>query len=163
VRYAPLCNYVQSPLIFLKKANYTELIMFVKSESTKLFKQSPVFKLIIGGFTLLEVLVALAILAAALAAVVKAVGMQADYSGYLRDKTFAQWIAVNQLTEQRLQRKWPSIGRGNGKVKMANQTWYWQQTVFDTLDPDLRRLEIGVKNNPDADTPLIVVTGFLTR
>jgi general secretion pathway protein I len=54
------------------------------------------------GFTLVEVLVALVIVAMGLAALMSAVSGAARTSGYLRDKTLAQWIALNRLSEVRL-------------------------------------------------------------
>ena len=55
-----------------------------------------------GGFTLVEVLVALVVVALGLAALMVAVQGAARTSGYLRDKTLAQWIALNRLAEVRL-------------------------------------------------------------
>ncbi len=54
------------------------------------------------GFTLLEVLVALAVLAIAMAALIKTGGENTRSAAYLRDKTLAQWVAMNVIAEQRL-------------------------------------------------------------
>ena len=54
------------------------------------------------GFTLLEVLVALAVIAIALASIIKAVGTGAANASYLRDKTFAHWVAANRLAQMQI-------------------------------------------------------------
>jgi general secretion pathway protein I len=96
------------------------------------------------GFTLLEVLVALTILAVALAAAIRGVGEQARGVTHLRDKSLAHWVALNQLAELRLQQSWPASGRRSGEEKMADQRWYWQIEVSDTADPEVRRIDIRV-------------------
>jgi len=84
------------------------------------------------GFTLIEVLVALVIAALGLAAVLSVVTNSARDSSYLRDKTLASWIALNQITLVRLSNNLPSVDKTNGDVDYANGKWKWQQTVTQT-------------------------------
>lgn len=94
------------------------------------------------GFTLLEVLVALSIIAIALSAVIQSVSLNARQALYLENKTFANWIAMNLLTEIRLQAKLPT--ENIGQINMAQRTWQWEIAVFDTVESNIKRLEITV-------------------
>ncbi|MCP4040639.1 MAG: type II secretion system minor pseudopilin GspI [Gammaproteobacteria bacterium] len=115
------------------------------------------------GFTLLEVLVALAVVAIALAAAVKAVGVNADNAAYLRDKTIAHWIALNRITEQQLLEEWPSPGTSSGTAAMAGNDWSWEVTVSETSDSDVRKIVAGVGYDTDPGSILTSVTGYLTN
>lgn len=97
------------------------------------------------GFTLLEVLVALAVLALALAAGIKAAGSNIDNSAYLRDRTLAHWVAMNKLTEMQVFNKFPATGTTErGSLLLAGSEWYW--TVQTTLNKSLVEYEFGVAN-----------------
>lgn len=96
------------------------------------------------GFTLLEVLVALAVLAVAMGALIKGGADNAANAIYLRDKTFAQWVAQNQAIEMQLDTQWPALGTTKGEASMADQTWYWRAKVLETEDKNVRRLEMAV-------------------
>lgn len=113
------------------------------------------------GFTLLEVLVALAILAIALAAVIKTTTENAENARYLRDKTLAQWVAMNVLTEIQVRGEWPALGRNDGQAMMADHEWYWTMQISETVDQELRRLEIQVRDRREAKEPVIVLVGFI--
>jgi general secretion pathway protein I len=95
------------------------------------------------GFTLLEVLVALAVVAIALAAAVKAAGENAVNTAYLRDKTLAHWVAMNKVAELQLAATWPAPGVSHGQVSLARREWRWQAEVENTDDPSVRRLRVG--------------------
>ena len=77
------------------------------------------------GFTLVEVLVALAILATALAAASRVSVMMADSSAELRQRLLAGWTAQNRLAELQARRAWPGVGilrpdsRASGLSKCA--------------------------------------------
>jgi general secretion pathway protein I len=100
------------------------------------------------GFTLVEVLVALVIVAAGAAAVLAALNTAADSAGYLRDRMFANWIASNRLVEVRLASATPSNGTTRGELDYAGERWGWQQTIDDTLVPGVRRVTIQVRRGP---------------
>jgi len=116
----------------------------------------------VTGFTLLEVLVALAVLALTMGAVIKAVG---DYTGnqaYLRDRTLAVWVARNVLAEQQLESAWPGVGEIKGNSDMGGREWSWLATVTQTEEEELRRLDVEVHMIDDDDSePLAVLSGFL--
>jgi general secretion pathway protein I len=116
------------------------------------------------GFTLIEVLVALAIAAIGLAAVLAVVTNSARNSVYLRDKTFASWIAQNRITELRLGTTMPSVDKTNGDLEFAGQKWKWEQTVTQTDVAGMRRIDVAVRfADAPVESPLATVTGFVGR
>jgi general secretion pathway protein I len=98
------------------------------------------------GFTLLEVLVALAVLAIAMAAVIKVSVTNTSNTIYLKEKTIAHWVAVNKANEIRATGNWPSTGHKKGNVFMAKQEWRWQVKVSNTPDKNVRRMDIEVQH-----------------
>ena len=115
------------------------------------------------GFTLIEVLVALMVVAMGLAALMVAVSGTARTSGYLRDKTLAQWMALNRLSEVRLNLIKFGQNTDTGEISFANRTWHYDTRYFDTSIPTMKRVVVRVyagdaktKGNPVAES-----TGFL--
>ncbi len=97
------------------------------------------------GFTLVEVLVALMIVALSLAALMTAVSGAARASGYLRDKTVAQWIALNRIAEVRLKQSQKfGENKDKGEVEFANRRWRYDTRYFDTDTASLRRVVVRV-------------------
>ena len=99
------------------------------------------------GFTLVEVMVALAIVAIALPALMFTLYQQVDGTGYLRDKSQAQLVAVNKLTEIRILAKANGSllsGRENGQAQMADRQWYWWVESTVTEVPEFYRVAISV-------------------
>jgi len=115
------------------------------------------------GFTLLEVLVALAVVAIALAAVIRIGGSAALNAARLEDKTFADWVALNRLEELRLATSWPSTGSLSGTEEMGGRVWRWTQRVQSTEDEYVRKVEIQVARDDAPDAPVDSVTGFVGR
>jgi general secretion pathway protein I len=115
------------------------------------------------GFTLVEVLVALMIVALGLAALMSAVSGTARTSGYLRDKTLAQWMALNRLTEVRLNLNKFGQNTDTGELNFANRTWHYDTRYYDTSIATMKRVVVRVYAG-DAKTkgnPLAESTGFL--
>ncbi|MGH8258086.1 MAG: type II secretion system minor pseudopilin GspI [Steroidobacteraceae bacterium] len=101
------------------------------------------------GFTLIEVLVALAIVAIGMSAVLEAVGSSADTASYLQEKTLAEWIALNQLATTRLQVQPPAKGTSDGELDYAGRHWRWHQEVMDGGFPGILQIDVTVQ---EADT-----------
>lgn len=118
--------------------------------------------LAVRGFTLLEVLVALALLAIALAAALRAAGRGTADLAYLRDRTFATWVAGNELTRRALLPEWPEPGVTRGVAAMAGREWPWELQVSATGDEAVRRLEIHVETEAESG-PLASLTGFVLK
>ena len=97
------------------------------------------------GFTLIEVLVALAIVAIGMAAVMGALTSSANTISYLRDKTFAQWVALNQIANLRLSGQQPPPGNSNGDTDFAGRSWHWRQEVVATQVPGAERIDVSVR------------------
>ena len=115
------------------------------------------------GFTLLEVLVALAVLAAALGALISGIGQSADNAVRLRDKTFAQWVAMNKIVETQLEPGFPRVSTRKGTTLLADREWHWTLNISGTPDKDLMRLEVEVRPL-NADQGVIAsVVGFQGR
>jgi len=115
------------------------------------------------GFTLLEVLVALAIVAIALGALLKTGAGNSANAVYLRDKTLAHWVAMNKVTEFQLAPGWPATGTTRGKADMAGREWHWTAKVSETFDANVRRLDVEVRTGRDRDAALDVVSAFLPK
>lgn len=116
-----------------------------------------------SGFTLVEVLVALAILAIALGALVKGITQNAHNAASLRDRTIAHWVAANTMAEFQLYADWPVLGTMRGETTMAKRTWYWTARIATTDDPDLRRVEIMVAPDDAGSPPLGTLTSYASR
>ena len=111
------------------------------------------------AFTLLEVLVALAVLTLGLGTVLKVTANQVTQSAILKDKTVALWVANNKANEIQLG-NWPETGTSNGHEMMANQEWRWQLKVSNTADKDLRRLDIDVYRRNEESEPVVRFIAF---
>ena len=112
------------------------------------------------GFTLIEVMVALAIVALSLTAVAASMVQMIDAANAMRDRTYASWIAQNKITEMRLAADGPEVSASNGEVDYANTTWAWRAVVSATDFEDLYRIEVGV-SLAGSDDVIRSVTGFV--
>jgi general secretion pathway protein I len=97
------------------------------------------------GFTLIEVLVALAIVAIGMAAVLESLTSSANTTMFLQDKTFAGWVALNRIETVRLSGSIPEAGTSNDNISYAGQSWEWQQKVTNTQIPGMVQIEVDVK------------------
>ena len=104
-----------------------------------------------AGFTLLEVLVALAVLAIAMSAIIHAATQSIQGVTILREQTIASWAALNQVNQLLLDPKpWPDEGSQSGKAELAGRTWRWKARFAKTGDPDLRRVVVTVRSAENA-------------
>ncbi len=117
------------------------------------------------GFTLLEVMVALAIVALTLGAIIRASGVYAGNAAYLKQRTFAQWIAQNKAIEYQVLEKFPRPGRDEGRVEFADHEWRWQVKISATDDSRLRRLDIRVAlgDADPEDEPVATLVAFVGK
>ncbi|HEY1283369.1 MAG TPA: type II secretion system minor pseudopilin GspI [Steroidobacteraceae bacterium] len=97
------------------------------------------------GFTLIEVLVALAIVTLGMAALLSTLSSSADGAAYQRDKTFAEWVALNRLAETRLALQRPTKGTSDGEVELAGRKWKWSQEVMETEIKGVMRIDVSVR------------------
>lgn len=114
------------------------------------------------GFTLIEVVVALAIVALGMMALFRTVSDAANNAAYLRDRSLAAWIATDRVAEIRLSGEFPSVDETEGETEMARQRWRWKASVSETPVKGLRRVDVRVRLDGDPeDTSLAQATGFI--
>ncbi|MDE0284889.1 MAG: type II secretion system minor pseudopilin GspI [Gammaproteobacteria bacterium] len=114
------------------------------------------------GFTLLEVLVAMAVMAFALAALWKALIQGIAVTDALPDRIVARWVAHNHVVMRQAGAQWPEARDYRGSEEMAGRTWYWEEEVTTTGEPQLRRITVRVGAAPDALT-LATMEGFIKQ
>lgn len=113
------------------------------------------------GFTLIEVLAALVIVALGMMGVIEAVTQAARNGTYLRDKTLAHWVAMNVVTERRLAASPPDVGKTSDEVELAGVRWKWELVTTQTQVQSMRRMDVSVRLATDADgAALASVSGF---
>ncbi|MEJ2455017.1 MAG: type II secretion system minor pseudopilin GspI [Candidatus Thiodiazotropha sp.] len=115
------------------------------------------------GFTLLEILVALAILAIALASIIKMASNQTLNTTHLRDKTLAHWVALNKITELQMTAEWPAKGKQQGDEEMGLHEWHWVRTITDTPDDRVRQVEISVFRDKQDERSITTLTSFISQ
>lgn len=113
------------------------------------------------GFTLLEVLVALAVIAFSLAAATSAISGNTRNASGLQQRTYAHWVAMNKMAELQVDKKWPSISTSTGSSLMARHEWYWAVKVSKTPNRFIRRVDVMVRPDEKDESPLVTLTGFL--
>jgi len=114
-----------------------------------------------AGFTLVEVLVALAIVAVTLSAGMKAAGSMTNSAQRLADVTAAQWCADNQLTALKLARQFPGIGEGEFACEQLGRSYRGQMVVRPTPNPNFRRVDAKVSD--EAGQPILTLTTIVPR
>lgn len=114
------------------------------------------------GFTLIEVLVALTIVAVALMASLRAIGTLTLGSIDLRARTLAQWSAENRLAQIRIQGEWPALGSRRYDCSQGEVILVCDETVFATPNGAFRRVEMAVLAERDGRR-LARMVGFATN
>lgn len=115
------------------------------------------------GFTLIEVLVALAVLAISLAAVINSVSANTGNAAHLRDRTLAHWVAMNKVAEVQASAVFPDTGVTKGEALMGERAWLWTMTVAATADPNVRRLDVAVRARESDKQPLASLLAYAGR
>jgi general secretion pathway protein I len=119
------------------------------------------------GFTLIEVLVALVIVAVGMSVLMGALTSSAKTVIYMQDKTFSEWVALNQIATVRLglqQGQIPPVGTTNGDIDFANRSWHWRQDVVASQVPGINRIDVKVRpkevKGGDDDSWYVTVSGL---
>jgi general secretion pathway protein I len=112
------------------------------------------------GFTLVEVMVALVIVALALTGMSVTMGGMLNNATTLRERTFASWIAQNKIVEYRLANEIPETGTTSGEVDFGNARWEWEADVQETGVENLLRIDVSV-GFAGSNQVVRVVTGFI--
>lgn len=115
------------------------------------------------GFTLIEVLVALAIISVALLAALRAAGQGTNSVRELRSRVFAGWVAQNLLATQRARGDWPPLGTQRGTESQGGIEFVWREEIVATPNPAFHRVNVTVSPVTDELHVLARLTGFLVR
>ncbi|MFP4560582.1 MAG: type II secretion system minor pseudopilin GspI [Thiohalorhabdus sp.] len=115
-----------------------------------------------AGFTLVEVLVALAVVAFALAALWKGLSQGIVVSQSLPDRLMARWVAENRVVLHQARKDWPETRTYEGSSEMGGREWYWREEVQETEEEALRRISVEVGPAED-ERDLVSLEGFLRQ
>lgn len=115
------------------------------------------------GFTLIEVMLAMAVFSIAGIALLSAATNNARNIGYLEDKMLANWVAANQLVATHLAKKWPPKNNLKGEVKLASRTWFWQQKVLPTTDKGMRAIIMEIRLKADDELAISSLTTYVSK
>lgn len=113
------------------------------------------------GATLVEVLIALAIISVALLASLRIAGGGTNSAGELRARLLAGWVADNILAEQRARGVWLPTGMQQGAEQQGGMAFVWREEVIDTPNSSFRRVDIRVFSASDESHALAHQVGFL--
>ena len=118
-----------------------------------------------AGFTLVEVMVALAVVALAVPALLFTLYQQLEGTEYLRDRSMASWVAANRLNELKLVvAKQGAVPEGqlSGETRLAERDWYWWIEQEGTEVPGFIRVDINVATEETAEKGLHTLTAFIS-
>jgi general secretion pathway protein I len=113
------------------------------------------------GFTLFEVLVALAVAAVALTAAVHLIGVYVANSAKIQERVYAHWVASNLLVASQLDDPWPDVGIKDGETTLGAHDWRWRRAVAETPFATVRRVEYQVFSTAGADDAAARLSGYV--
>jgi len=113
------------------------------------------------GFTLIEILVALAIIAVALATGMRALAQSADSATVLKARTLGLWVAQNRLAAAQVATPWPALGQYQGNATQAGAQFLWREMVTATPNPAFRKIEISVMEPARPEYQIARLVGFI--
>ncbi len=111
-----------------------------------------------AGFSLLEVLVALAVLALAMTALIRTTAMKSNDLNAARQRIFAQWVGANVIAQARVSGTASREGNQSGEMTMGRTSWKWRMTITATQVPGVVRLDVNV--GVSRGKPLLMLSGF---
>ena len=114
-----------------------------------------------AGFTLLEAMVALAIVALGMMAVNTQLNRYAMTANHIQQKTLASWIATNKIAELSVAAQWPALGDSDEELDFANQRWQLRAEISETPVENLRRVDVDVSLADEPERVIHRVSGLL--
>lgn len=115
-----------------------------------------------SGFTLFEVMIALAVFTVCVFALNRQVAQGINQVEYLEKKTVALWIAQDKLTMLRMKGEWPASGQSFDNLSQFNRDWWIETVVTDTTEPLLRRVDVHV-GQAGIEEKLVTLYGFIGK
>jgi general secretion pathway protein I len=116
-----------------------------------------------SGFTLIEVMLAMAVFAIAGVALLSAATNNARNISYLEDKMFANWVASNQLVATHLVKTWPPKNKLKGEVELGGRTWFWHQKVVKTTDKNMRQIVMEIRLKAGDELAIGSITTYVSK
>jgi general secretion pathway protein I len=113
------------------------------------------------GFTLLESLVALAVVAIAMAALWKGLLQGQTIATELPDRVVARWVAQNRVITRQVLGEWPETRTYTGEDFMAGKDWYWEEIVSSTTVAGMRRITVNIGRMENE--VIFTLEGYLQR
>lgn len=115
------------------------------------------------GFTLLEVLIAMAIFSIAGVALIETAGNNFKNLSRLETQMVAGWVASNQLVEVSLDKTWPPRNNKKGEVELAGRKWFWLQKVIKTTDEEMRAVVVEVRSSEKQELTEASLMTYVSR
>jgi len=115
------------------------------------------------GFTLLESLVALAILAVALTAVLRATSASTNHVDEMRQRLLADWVAQNRLALHAGRGDWLPVGSQQGEEVQAGLRFFWEEKISSTPNPAFRRIDVSISTAEQPQHTLRHLSGYLVQ
>jgi len=115
------------------------------------------------GFTLIEVMLAMAIFAIAGVALLGTADNHFRSLNHLETKMMASWIASNQLVEASLETKWPLKNNKKGKVELAGREWFWVQKIKKTNDQNMSQVTVEVRLDEANEASISYLSTYLAK
>jgi general secretion pathway protein I len=115
------------------------------------------------GFTLIEVMLAMAIFSIAGIALLSASDNNIRNLSHLENKILANWVASNQLVAVTLDPTWPPKNNKKGTVEVAGQEWFWLQKVIKTENKNMRSVVIEIRNKEDEKLAITSLVTFVSK
>lgn len=115
------------------------------------------------GFTLLEVLIAIAILAIVMGAIARAGGVAIDSANSNKARTMGMWVAQNRIAELQAFAKWPAVTIHEGEEEQAKIKFYWRETITATANEKFRRVVVEVFESSEKSHHIARLVGYAHR
>lgn len=113
-----------------------------------------------AGFTLVEVMVALTIVALSLTAIAASMNQMIDAANTMRERTYASWIAQNKIAELRLANVEAEVSTTSGEIDFGKATWEWSADISETGIEGFVRVDVSV-SLAGSEYIIRTVTGFI--
>lgn len=111
-----------------------------------------------GGFTLVELLVALAVLSLGLVALLNVTGENVRAAGHIRESVVGGIVAENRLVEAMLDAEAQEMGTKSGEEDMAGRRWLWERKISPTGNPNMQRIEVTIRPAGEGETGRVAAT-----
>ncbi len=115
------------------------------------------------GFTLLEVMLSMAVFAIAGVALLSTANTNIINLNSFEERIIASWVASNQLVEAKLSNQWPPENNEKGSSEISGQVWHWQQQALKTADDNLRQITVEVRIAEADEKSIASLVTFVTR